>query len=148
MKVRELKKRDIEIASSICRKAFTTFVAPGLSSEGVEAFNKISSIGGFLHRMKAGNSILVCEEQRKIVGIVELKEGRHLAMLFVHPDHQKRGVGRVLISAILPYVTENTLTVSASLNSVSAYLKYGFTCSGVPEEKSGLKYQPMELKIK
>ena len=91
------------------------------------------------------NTMLVCEEHGRIVGIIELKEGLHIALLFVSPNFQKKGIGHKLISAILPFVRAEIVTVSASHNSVPAYLNYGFTLSGDPDNKSGLAFQPMEL---
>ena len=121
-------------------------VAPGQSDEGVKTFKTIASVESFSDRMQQDNTILVCEENQRIIGVVELKEGRHLAMLFVSPDCQERGVGRSLVSAIIPCTRAETLTVNASLNSVSAYSRYGFICEGDIAEKSGLEYQPMKLK--
>jgi len=147
VRIRKLEKGDLEIVSSICMEAFTDSVAPSLTSEGIETFGKISSVYGFSNRMEEDNIILVYEDKRRIIGVIELKEGRHLAMLFVDPNFQKKGVGRALISAISPYIKVEKMTVSASLNSVPAYLKYGFIYAGEPDEKVGLKYQPMELEL-
>lgn len=145
MQIRQLEEKDLMTVSALCINAFAVAVAPNLSPEGVETFNNIASVDSFLYRMNQDNTILVYEENERVIGVVELKEGRHVAMLFVSPECQKMGVGRQLFSAILPFITAETLTVSASLNSVPAYLKYGFTCAGDPDEKSGLVYQPMEL---
>ncbi|MCP4285154.1 MAG: GNAT family N-acetyltransferase [Gammaproteobacteria bacterium] len=128
-------------------KAFMCSVAPSLSNEGIETFRNIASVDGFSNRMKEDNIILVYEENGEVKGAIELKEGRHLAMLFVDPDFQKVGVGTALVSAMKPYTRAKTITVSASLNSVPAYFRYGFVCTGDPDEKSGLKYQPMELEL-
>ncbi len=147
MQIRKLEQRDLARVSSLCMKAFMDSVAPSLSNEGVETFQSIASVSGFSNRMKEDNTILVYEENGKVKGVIELKEGRHVAMLFVAPDFQERGVGRALVSAITPYTRTETITVSASLNSISAYFRYGFKCAGDPDEKSGLKYQPMELEL-
>ena len=147
MQIRKLEQKDLAGVSSLCMKAFMDSVAPNLSIEGVETFQGIASVDGFSNRMKEDNTILVYEENGKVKGVIELKEGRHVAMLFVAPDFQERGVGRALISAITPYTRGETITVSASLNSISAYFRYGFICAGDPDEKSGLKYQPMELEL-
>ena len=147
MPIRELEQKDLGRVSSLCMKAFMNSVAPSLSNEGVVSFQSIASVGGFSNRMKEDNIILVYEENGKVKGVIELKEGSHVAMLFVAPDFQKSGIGRALVSAITPYTRAETITVSASLNSIPAYFRYGFTCAGDPDEKSGLKYQPMELEL-
>lgn len=147
MQIRKLEQKDLPRVSSLCMKAFMDSVAPSLSNEGVETFQSIASIDGFSNRMKEDNTILVYEENGKVKGVLELKEGRHVAMLFVDPDFQERGIGRALVSAIMPYARAETITVSASLNSIPTYVRYGFICAGDPDEKSGLKYQPMELEL-
>ncbi len=148
VQIRHFDEKDAVAISALCIDAFSLAVAPSLSHEGVETFKSIASVDSLLIRMSEDNMILVCEEHGRVVGVVELKEGRHIAMLFVSPDYQKRGVGRDLISAILPFASAVTVTVSASHNSVPAYLKYGFTCAGDPDIKSGLAFQPMQLKSK
>jgi GNAT superfamily N-acetyltransferase len=147
VKIRKLDRSDLTIVSSICMKAFMGSVAPSLSKVGVETFKDIASVVSFSNRMKKDNTILIYEENGEVEGVIELKEGRHVAMLFVSPSFQKRGIGRSLVSAIIPYARAEKLTVSASLNSISAYLRYGFICAGDPDEKAGLKYQPMELEL-
>ena len=50
-----------------------------------------------------GNSFIVIEEGEKLVGAVAVDiaaERGHFAMLSVDPDHQGRGIGRMLMSAI------------------------------------------------
>lgn len=146
MNIRLLEEKDIVKVSELCIRAFLDAVAPSLSDEGIETFRCIASVASIRDRMDKENRFLVCEENGAVIGVVEIKEGRHVAMLFVSPEHQKKGVGRALVYAIQSYITEEKVSVSASISSVPAYLKYGFRCVGLPDEKSGLKYQPMELK--
>ncbi|WP_353460773.1 GNAT family N-acetyltransferase [Halomonas elongata] len=65
----------------------------------------------------------------------------------ISPERQKEGVGRKLLSSAINYAKVETVTVSASLSSVSAYEKYGFECKGEASESAGLTYQPMEIKL-
>ena len=147
MSIRKVEPSDFVRVNAICIDAFMSSVAPTLSEKGIKTFRSIASVEGFSDRVKADNEILVYEKSGSIVGILEFKKGRHIAMLFVDPDAQKKGVGRSLISAILPFAREDILTVSASIPSVPAYLSYGFICTGEVAESAGLKYQPMEMKL-
>jgi GNAT superfamily N-acetyltransferase len=128
--------------------AFMGTVAPTLGKEGIKTFYSIASAESLESRMMADNEMLVFEDNGEVIGFLELKEGRHIAMLFVSPSAQKKGVGRSLISAMLSYVKNHVITVSASLTSVPAYLHYGFECVGGASESAGLKYQPMEIDVK
>ena len=98
--------------------------------------------------MKEDNLMLVAECDGDIEGIIELKEGRHVAMLFVRPEKQMKGIGRKLLSSALRRARCGTVTVRASLSSVPAYKKYGFELKGDMAESVGLVYQPMEIKLK
>lgn len=147
MIVRKMDVKDIEAVSAICCASFSHSIADTLSEEGKETFANIAANNAFLGRMKGDNLMLVSENDKKIEGIIELKEGRHIAMLFISPDRQKKGIGRNLLSSALKHAKVDTVTVSASLSSILAYEKYGFECKGEAKESAGLVYQPMEIKL-
>lgn len=147
MSIRKVNSADLCGVSTICIDAFMETIAPTQGKKGIQTFQRIASRGSLESRMDADNEMLVYENNGEVVGFLELKEGRHIAMLFVSPGAQKKGVGKSLVSAMLPYAKNDIVTVSASLTSVSAYRQYGFECSGYVSESAGLTYQPMELKF-
>ncbi|WP_210798698.1 GNAT family N-acetyltransferase [Pseudoalteromonas ostreae] len=142
-----MEEKDIEAVSATCMASFLRSVADTLSEEGISTFSKIAASNAFLDRMKGDNLILVSEKNGKIEGVIELKEGRHVAMFFISPEQQKKGIGRELLSSALNHAKVETVTVSASLSSIPAYEKYGFECEGEAAESAGLVYQPMEIKL-
>lgn len=144
MQIRQLTEADLPHVSALCLDAFMLAVAPSLSAQGVETFVRVASVEAFAERRQGDNLMLVCEADGRITGLVELKQGRHMAMLFVAPSWQRRGIGRRLISAALEQVSAEIVTVSASLSSVAAYQRYGFVLAGDVSESAGLVYQPME----
>ncbi|MBD8696623.1 GNAT family N-acetyltransferase [Stenotrophomonas sp. CFBP 13718] len=143
MSVRALAPHDFEAASAICIAAFTQSVAPTVTAQGVATFGSIAAASSFAKRFVGDNKILVFEEAGRVVGVIELKEGRHISMLFVDPDAQGRGIGRQLVEAALAQARAELITVSASLPSVPAYTRYGFALAGPVAEAAGLIYQPM-----
>ncbi|WP_212652364.1 GNAT family N-acetyltransferase [Marinomonas sp. CT5] len=147
MIIRKMEEKDLEAVSAVCMDSFLQSVADTLSDEGISTFSSISRCNAFLDRMKQDNLMLVAENEGKIEGVIELKEGRHVAMLFIRPESQKSGIGRKLLSSALNHAKVETVTVSASLTSVPAYEKYGFECNGEVGESAGLVYQPMEIKL-
>jgi len=147
MSTRKIDSKDLHSVSSVCIDAFMGSVAPTLKEEGIKTFQNVASLEGLESRMEADNEMVVYENEGEVVGYIELKEGRHIAMLFVSPSFQKRGVGKLLISKILPYAKSDIITVSASLTSISAYLNFGFECTGEVSESAGLTYQPMQIKL-
>ncbi|MCP1340549.1 GNAT family N-acetyltransferase [Idiomarina sp. M1R2S28] len=147
MIIRKMEEKDLEAVSAICLASFLQSVADSLSDEGVSTFSTIAASHSFGERMKGDNLMLVAESDGKTVGVIELKQGRHVAMLFVSPDYQKKGVGKKLLAAALEHARTDIVTVSASLSSVPAYEKYGFECKGATGESEGLIYQPMEIEL-
>ncbi|MBE2293475.1 MAG: GNAT family N-acetyltransferase [Phycisphaerales bacterium] len=147
MTIREMTEKDLDRVSAICIESFMESVAASLSEQGISTFKEIALSNAFSSRMQEDNMMLVSEEGNQLNGVIELKKGCHVAMLFVDPKHQNKGVGRKLISAALNHVRTDILTVKASLSSVPAYVKYGFECKGDTAESEGLIYQLMELEL-
>lgn len=144
MQIRKMTHDDLPDASALCLEAFRLAVAPSLSAQGVETFGKVAAQQAFAERMAGDNLMLVCIADGALTGLIELKEGRHVAMLFVAPAWQRRGIGTRLMNAALEHVSADVLTVRASLSSVAAYERYGFALAGDVGEFAGLVYQPME----
>lgn len=141
--IRPARPDDVTAISAICIAAFSSAVAPSLSAQGVATFMQVATAGAFAERLRGDNHILVAERDDRVAGVIELKEGRHLAMLFVDPACQGQGIGHALFEAVLPQVREPVLTVRASLNAVPTYLRYGFALDGDVGEFNGLVYQQM-----
>ncbi len=100
--IREITEQDLAAVSAICIDAFITSVAGSLSAEGITTFTNIAACTAFQRRMAEDNLLLVVEYDGKVAGVVELKQGRHVAMLFVAPAWQKNGIGKQLLAAVLP----------------------------------------------
>lgn len=145
MRIRNAEDKDLDEINEVCQTAFIHSVASTLTDQGVDAFAEISSAVSFAKRMQQDNQLLVCERNDELLGVIELKEGRHITMFFVRPRAQYQGVGKLLIEKALQLARGQTVTVNASLTSVDAYIHYGFTTTGSIGEISGLRYQPMEI---
>ncbi|WMJ69450.1 GNAT family N-acetyltransferase [Stenotrophomonas sp. 24(2023)] len=145
--IRPIQPADHAAAAQVCRTAFTASIAPTLGTQGITTFHGIATADAFATRLQQDNAAWVAEQTGQLVGVIELRAGTHLAMLFVEPALQGLGIGRALLQALLPSVRSDTLTVSASLTSVDAYLRYGFTRAGDIAESHGLVYQPMLLSM-
>ncbi|RII77122.1 GNAT family N-acetyltransferase [Pseudomonas monteilii] len=147
MQIRNLTQDDLPGASALCLDAFMQAVAPTLSAQGIETFTKAAAPLAFAERMQGDNLILACVVQGTLAGLIELKEGRHVAMLFIAPGWQRQGIGTRLMNAALEHARAEVVTVRASLTSVPAYQHYGFSLAGDVGEFAGLVYQPMEKRL-
>ncbi|MCF7752088.1 GNAT family N-acetyltransferase [Bacillus subtilis subsp. subtilis] len=145
--IRTLHDADRQAASALCMRAFLLAVAPSLSAAGVDTFTAVASAEGFAQRSTQGNLQLCFAHDGVLQGVAELKQGRHVAMLFVDPVCQRQGVGEALLLALLAQARSEVVSVSASLPSVPFYARHGFTCAGGLAESAGLVYQPMEMAV-
>jgi len=142
-KIRPAHIDDVPAISAVCLAAFNEAVAPSLGAAGIATFGSVAAADAFAVRLQGDNHILVAEQDGRVVGVIELKEGRHLAMLFVDPACQGQGIGHALFEAVLPQLRAPVLTVRASLNAVPVYERYGFVLDGEIGEFNGLVYQQM-----
>lgn len=116
-------------------------------------FRRYASFGALESRVASNHLVLVAQaDTGEIAGAAEIRDFRHLSMFFVESDHQRQGIGDQLLSAALERCTRAhpdlaELTVHASPKSVSAYVKLGFSAQGEEEEKNGIRFEPMSLKL-
>lgn len=143
LKIETLQVRDIPFVSQLIEKSFMESVAPTLSPEGINTFLSGVTPSAIERRLTAGNTFLVCRNKDNIVGVGEIRNQNHLNLLFVEPRAQKTGIGRQLFNELVSTISAKEITVNSSLNSVSAYERFGFQICGPAAEVKGIKYQPM-----
>lgn len=142
-----MKQGDIYDVSRVAIASFSNAVASELSREGVETFLKLAAPEAFAQRMNEDNTMFVYEDHGETVGIIELKEGRHVAMLFVDPEKQQQGINRSLVQEALRHRYVQVVTVSASLPSVLPTKSMGLKVAGDEAEEHGLRFIPMEIEL-
>jgi GNAT superfamily N-acetyltransferase len=137
-------------AFDLAKQVFEQFVFPTFSEEGKKTFSehlKKDIEAGFLNPEFDFYGI---RSHGILIGYVALKKKSHIFHLCVIPNEQKRGIGKML----LEYVEKKSkkagssqLTVNASLNAIPFYQKCGFETNSAIQERSGIRFQPMEKVI-
>jgi GNAT superfamily N-acetyltransferase len=131
---------------------FAEFVAPLYSQEGVSEFRKYLDIDKLAQRLKAGNFVLLAKSGSDIIGVVEVRDNNHIALLFVEASHQKKGIGKQLLKAAIEKCKirkpdTHRITVNSSPNAVSAYRTLGFNAFEREQVVNGIRFTPMELSL-
>ena len=149
---RSMKKGEEGRVAALIADVFTEFVMPLYSPEGVQEFLKYANKEKIIERSRQNHFILVAQIGSHVMGAIEVRENRHISMLFVDGQFQRKGIGGNLIreaSSICRKIYPNLdqITVNSSPNAVKAYERLGFRKSGDEQEIKGISFMPMVLEL-
>lgn len=85
----------------------------------------------------------------RVLGVVAIRDAKHLFHLFIAPDFQRRGLGRLLWqraqSEALAAGNREGFTVNSSPHAVPFYERLGFHATSSRAEKDGITFVPMRV---
>jgi GNAT superfamily N-acetyltransferase len=147
IRIRPMQPEKIRAVSDLVFRSFKSNVAPYYSGEGVETFFDYADPGALAERFQKDHFVLVALEGPALVGMIEIRNNRHISLLFVEPLQQQKGIGKGLLARAIFLARQNDpelkeLTVNSSPNSVEAYKRFGFTPSASFQEKTGFSFCP------
>lgn len=154
VKYRNMKPGEEVEVSNLVARSFNEFIAPGFSEEGVEEFFKYANHRALLKRTEGGNHfVLVAEREGMSVGMIEIKERRHISMLFVDKSFHRKGIARGLLMLALEDIRSGAaipekITVNSSPFAVSFYERAGFKPTSETKTIHGIVHIPMALDIR
>lgn len=150
--IRSAYRDDWQDAMGLAWKTFLRFEADVYTPEGVQNFENFIT-DTTLHRMfvMGAYQMFVALDQDRIVGMITLRDSKHISLLFVDEKYHRRGIGRALMKYLTEYMVKEMgirqVTVNASPYGVEFYHKLGFRDLRPEERKDGIIYTPMELKF-
>jgi len=138
---------------TLVQAVFDRLVAPQFSQQGVDEFRKYVRPEALVERAREGHEVILALEGDVLLGMIEIREPKHISLLFVDEAHQGQGIGRELVSRALQHCDElnagiASITVHASPNSVGFYRKVGFLHEGSERIENGIRYFPMRSERK
>lgn len=141
MSIKSIPNGDIIKMKKLVWDSFFKFIAPDLSDEGIESFNKIISNSEFINSLDKYGYY----EDEDLQGIIAMNNN-HISLFFVREDCSCKGIGRKLWD----YVKQNSkyyvFTVKSSPYAIPIYHKLGFYDTDIQREKNGIIYTAMEFK--
>jgi GNAT superfamily N-acetyltransferase len=148
--IRSIQEDDIQQVSALMLRAFWLDIAPLLRPLGIATLQIFFSPEALHRRLAQDHFILVAELAQRLLGMVDVRQGKHITSLFVDPPYQRKGVGRALLQAALNCMRQvnpdlQEITVNASPNAVQAYENFGFQPVGDLQERNGVLFIPMHL---
>jgi ribosomal protein S18 acetylase RimI-like enzyme len=151
MTIREANATDAEAVSDLVSALSDKYIASDLSAEGRVALLRSMTPDAIRKYMNTGYRYHVAEARGQIVGVVGVRDNKHLYHLFVAEDYQGKGVARALwhIAKQSSELAGNSaeFTVNSSQYAKGLYEKLGFVAQSGPVEKNGVVFIPMKLTI-
>ncbi len=148
-----MRKGEEQETYDLIVRVFHKYVAPVYSENGSAKFLDMLSPGG-LSEMRMGESsfVILAKNQSKIIGMLSVINESHIALIFVDPEYQRKGIGKNLIDeAINECLNRNpdlsVVTVSSSPNSKIFYEATGFEVQGNEIDEDGMRFTPMKKLI-
>ncbi len=133
----------------LVRRVFDQFIRDDYSEEGQQEFARYINWEAIAARQSQDCQLLLAEQGEALIGVLELRDFRHISMLFVAPEAQRQGIARSLLDRALTLVRRVRpdlagVTVFSSPFAVPVYRKLGFTPTGPETTVHGIRYTPME----
>jgi GNAT superfamily N-acetyltransferase len=150
--VRPILSGEEEQVSGLILRLFHEFVAHEYSQEGQERFSTYVTPAALRQRSEHDHFMLVALKGEEVIGAIEIRQSRHLSLLFVDQRFQRKGIARRLLEKALTRVhSENPmlacLSVNASRYAVPAYERLGFRTIAAEEIVHGMISTPMQLAL-
>ncbi len=148
--IRNAYRDEWEDAMALAWRTFVKFEADVYSPEGVKNFENFITDSTLYRMFVVGTyQLFVALDGKKIVGMLTLRGGTHISLLFVDEKYHRRGIGRALMQYLSNYLlTElqaSRVTVNSSPYGVGFYHRLGFRDLRPQEKKDGIIYTPMEF---
>ncbi len=143
---------DWDGAMKLAWDTFVRFDAPDFSQEGIDNFRNFINDDMLRKMFLAGHyQLFVAVDSGRYVGMLSLRDKKHLSLLFVDEAYHHHGIASALITFVRKYaLTEEgveKLTVNSSPYAVDFYHKKGFRDVQGETLADGIRYTPMELSL-
>lgn len=149
MEIRLANLDDAPGISALVCNVTERFIAPELSEEVASGLLGSMDEPSIKSYMESGYRYHVAEENGELIGVVAVRDNRHLYHLFVSEPFQRKGLARrlweVAKTASLDAGNPGVFTVNSSRYAVGVYEKFGFVRLSEAVDVAGVICIPMKL---
>lgn len=151
---RELTLNEIPAAISLIWDVFLEFEANEYLKEGVLEFrNFLNESAIKTHIVEEYLHFTGCFDEERLIGVIAMRENKHISLLFVDKHYHKKGIARNLFEiekqrCLKNYGNLQAITVNSSPYAVGFYHKLGFFDTGAEQTKNGIRFTPMQLNLR
>ena len=132
-------------------EVFEKYEVPDYEEMGVKTFRHFIEYGNMVEKVRQGEmKFWGCYLNSYLVGVIALREGQHISLLFVRDKFHHLGVAGRLVRLVVDQVAmENpkirAVTVNSSPYAVGFYKKMGFKALGREQRADGIRFTSMRL---
>ncbi len=147
--IRTAEESDWDEAMELAFQTFLKYEAQDYGEEGVKSFANFITDNTLKNFFLLGNyKLFIAETDKQIIGLISLRSGNHISLLFVDEKYHRMGIGKSLVSHVQQYLLKEThfskITVNASPYGVPFYHATGFKDMGPQTKQDGIIFTPME----
>lgn len=149
--IRKIKSEEVSDALTLAFEVFMQFEAPDYKPQGVETFRKdIIENAEFIDKCRKGICpIYAAFDDRKMVGIIGMRNKSHINLVFTKSEYQRKGIATSIFEYLLSEVKMNSsqvkeITLNSSPYGKSFYLHLGFVPLSEEQEIDGIRFTPMK----
>ncbi len=147
--IRPARLDEWDEAMELAFRVFLKFESKDYGREGTEAFAEFVTDPMLKKAFETGHYLVfLAFEGDTLAGIIGIRNGNHISLLFVDGARHNHGIGSKLLEKAEDYLKKNTefskMTVNSAPYAKDFYHKRGFTDCGELTYKDGIQYIPME----
>lgn len=151
MRIRAALLTDSKIISELISGLSAKFITGKFSPAGRAHLLSTMTPQAIEKFIQSGYRYHVAEMDDRLVGVVAVKDGKHLYHLFVAEQYQRQGIAKKLWQLAMEECinNENTseFTVNSSEYATDIYERLGFVARPGPRVKNGVVFFPMSLQV-
>jgi len=149
LEIRRASADDAASISNLVSKLSEKYIIQEFNAGGAEYLLASMEPDAIKKYIDSGFKYHVAEIDKRVVGVVGIRDNSHLYHLFVDEKYQRRGIARELWQLARETCLDNgnpgEFTVNSSRYARVLYEKLGFVVQTGPQEKNGVLFFPMKL---
>ncbi len=149
MQVCRIGENHLREALDLVWEVFLQFDAPDYEEMGIKTFQHFISTENMREKMRKGEmKFWGCYLNNFLVGVVALREGQHISLLFVRKQFQRLGIAARLLKMAIGDLSMaepkiRAVTVNSSPYAVEFYKKMGFVPLAEEKRENGIRFTSM-----
>ena len=153
MQIGRIGPAKLREALDLVWEVFEKYEAPVYEEMGIKTFRHFIEYGNMVEKVNQGEMIFWgCYLNNYLVGVIALRTGQHISLLFVREKFHRLGVARRLVRVAVSHLVNQepeirAVTVNSSPFAVEFYKKIGFVPLGPERTEDGIRFTSMRMSI-